>query len=174
MSGKASISTTFQKRSADIQASWMQQLSNVSVSSSGRIANEDLKRQAGEFLKVFAAAIKSGRTDSIDGSEWAEVRSFLEDLSRQRALVGFGSDDTATFVFSLKRPLFEALRVESLTDPQQLADDIWTVTLLLDALGLHTVKAYQRAREDVIHRQQQELLELSTPSSCGTASWRCR
>ena len=107
---------------------------------------------------------QGGRTDSIDGSEWAEVRSFLEDLSRQRALVGFGSDDTAAFVFSLKRPLFEALRgQEALDDPQQLADDVWTVTLLLDALGLHTVKAYQRAREDVINRQQQELLELSTP-----------
>src|ERR1700685_743758 len=102
MSGKASISTIFQARSADIQASWLQQLTAVSASSSARIANEELKRQAGEFLKVFTAAIKSGRTDSIDGSEWAQSRSFLDDLSRQRALAGFGSDDTATFVFSLK------------------------------------------------------------------------
>jgi rsbT co-antagonist protein RsbR len=33
----------------------------------------------------------------------------------------------------------------------------------LDELGLITINTYQRAREDVINRQQQEMLELSTP-----------
>jgi rsbT co-antagonist protein RsbR len=163
MSGKASISMILQKRSADIQAAWMQQLTTVSASSSGRLANDELKRQADGFLNVLNAAIKSGRTDNIDGPEWVEVRAFLDDLSRQRALAGFGSEETATFVFSLKKPLFEALRLESLADPQQFADDVWSITVLLDKLGLHTIKAYQRAREGIINRQQQELLELSTP-----------
>jgi rsbT co-antagonist protein RsbR len=163
MSGKASIPTILQQRGADIQASWLRQLTTTSGSSSGRLANEELKRQADEFLKVFDAAVKSGRTDAIDGPEWAEARAFLDDLSRERALAGFGSEETATFVFSLKKPLFEALRLETLADPQQFADDVWTITVLLDKLGLHTVKAYQRAREEVINRQQQELLELSTP-----------
>jgi rsbT co-antagonist protein RsbR len=106
MSGKASISMILQKRSADIQAAWMQQLTTVSASSSGRLANDELKRQADGFLNVLNAAIKSGRTDNIDGPEWVEVRAFLDDLSRQRALAGFGSEETATFVFSLKKPLF--------------------------------------------------------------------
>jgi rsbT co-antagonist protein RsbR len=163
MSGKASIPTILQQRGADIQASWLRQLTTTSGSSSGRLANEELKRQADEFLKVFDAAVKSGRTDAIDGPEWAEARAFLDDLSRERALAGFGSEETATFVFSLKKPWFEALRLETLADPQQFADDVWTITVLLDKLGLHTVKAYQRAREEVINRQQQELLELSTP-----------
>ena len=163
MSGKASISMILQKRSADIQAAWMQQLTTVSASSSGRLANDELKRQADGFLNVLNAAIKSGRTDNIDGPEWVEVRAFLDDLSRQRALAGFGPEETATFVFSLKKPLFEALRLESLADPQQFADDVWSITVLLDKLGLHTIKAYQRAREGIINRQQQELLELSTP-----------
>ena len=163
MSGKASISMILQKRSADIQAAWMQQLTTVSASSSGRLANDELKRQADGFLNILNAAIKSGRTDNIDGPEWVEVRAFLDDLSRQRALAGFGSEETATFVFSLKKPLFEALRLESLADPQQFADDVWSITVLLDKLGLHTIKAYQRAREGIINRQQQELLELSTP-----------
>jgi rsbT co-antagonist protein RsbR len=34
---------------------------------------------------------------------------------------------------------------------------------MLDGLALATTESYQRAREDVIKRQQQELLELSTP-----------
>src|SRR5204863_4714948 len=44
-----------------------------------------------------------------------------------------------------------------------LAEETWAVSTLLDRLGLHTVEAYQRSRDDVIMRQQQELLELSTP-----------
>jgi rsbT co-antagonist protein RsbR len=163
MGGKASISMILEKRSADIQTAWMQRLTTVSASSSGRVANEELKRHADGFLKVFDTAVKSGHTETIDGSEWAEVRAFLDDLSRQRALGGFGAEETATFVFSLKKPLFEALRLERPADMQQFADDVWTISVLLDKLGLHTVKAYQRAREGVINRQQQELLELSTP-----------
>ena len=37
------------------------------------------------------------------------------------------------------------------------------VTRLLDRLGLYTIECYARTREEVIGRQQQELLELSTP-----------
>jgi rsbT co-antagonist protein RsbR len=66
-------------------------------------------------------------------------------------------------VFSLKQPLFTALRAEFGSDPVTLGDEIWLATLLLDQLGLLTVEAYQRTREDVITRQQKELLELSTP-----------
>jgi rsbT co-antagonist protein RsbR len=163
MSARTSIATVLQKRRAEIESAWQQQLTATSASASGRIANEELKRQAQEFFTVFDQALNTGRIDAIDGAEWAEVRGFLEDLSRRRALAGFSSEDTASFVFSLKKPLFEALREEGVADPRQTADAVWDVTLLLDKLGLYTVTAYQRAREGVINRQQQELLELSTP-----------
>jgi rsbT co-antagonist protein RsbR len=39
----------------------------------------------------------------------------------------------------------------------------WACTEALDKLGLYTTEVYQQAREDVIRRQQQEMLELSTP-----------
>jgi rsbT co-antagonist protein RsbR len=78
-------------------------------------------------------------------------------------LAGFTADETAAFIFSLKKPVFEALKQESLADPQRFAEDAWGVTVLLDRLGLYTVKSAQRTREEVINRQQQELLELSTP-----------
>ena len=163
MTARTSIATVLQKRRAEIESAWQQQLTATSASASGRIANEELKRQAQEFFTVFDQALNTGRIDAIDGAEWAEVRGFLEDLSRRRALAGFSSEDTASFVFSLKKPLFEALREEGVADPRQTADAVWDVTLLLDKLGLYTVTAYQRAREGVINRQQQELLELSTP-----------
>ena len=71
--------------------------------------------------------------------------------------------ETATFVFSLKEPLFALLRQKIGKDPDRLAHEIWLATLLLDKLGLYTVEAFQKSREEIIARQQQELLELSTP-----------
>jgi rsbT co-antagonist protein RsbR len=163
MSGRVSISTLLQKRRGQIQAEWMEQLATASSSKSGAGAREDLRRQADDFLRVFNAALDSGRIADINGADWEDVRHFLEELSRQRVLAGFAPDETAAFIFSLKKPLFEALKQELLSDPQRFAEETWNVTLLLDQLGLHTVRSAQRAREEVINRQQQELLELSTP-----------
>jgi rsbT co-antagonist protein RsbR len=69
----------------------------------------------------------------------------------------------STFVFSLKQPLFDRLRQEVGKDAEALASEIWVATLLLDQLGLYTMEVHQKAREEVINRQQQDMLELSTP-----------
>jgi rsbT co-antagonist protein RsbR len=163
MADRLTLGAILQKRREEIQTQWVHELGNAASFKSGQIARDELRRQANDFLKVFNEAVRTGRTEGVDGPEWAEMRRFLDGLSRERVLAGFTADETATFIFSLKKPLFEALRQESLGNPQQFADDVWGTTLLLDKLGLHTVKAFQQAREEVISRQQQELLELSTP-----------
>ncbi len=91
------------------------------------------------------------------------MRDLLDELSRARLVQGFSPSETATFVFSLKEPLFEMLRREIGDNADNLAREIWTANGLLDKLGLYTTEAYVRTREEVIRRQQQELLELSTP-----------
>ena len=70
--------------------------------------------------------------------------------------------ETATFIFSVKEPLLTLMRDE-IKGAQQLADLTWTVTKLLDALGLYTVEVYAQSRNEMIKRQADELLELSTP-----------
>ena len=87
----------------------------------------------------------------------------LTDLSRSRGVQGFSPSETATFIFSLKKPLFARLRREVGKDPDVLAEVTWAATELLDSLGLYTTEIYQKTREEVIARQQQEMLELSTP-----------
>src|SRR6202012_2959428 len=84
-------------------------------------------------------------------------------LSRERVIQGFSPAETATFIFSLKKPLFDALRKALGSDAAGLADEVWKVTLTLDKLGLVTVEAYQHTRQEIIERQQQELLDLTTP-----------
>lgn len=118
-------------------------------------------RNSREFLSLLATAAATS-ADGIDSQSFAEVRQFLSSLSSTRAKEGYTPSETATFVFSLKEPLFKRFRNE-IRDPHELADEIWNATVLLDKLGLLTMEAHQRTREEVIARQQQELLELSTP-----------
>jgi rsbT co-antagonist protein RsbR len=95
--------------------------------------------------------------------EWGQVREILTGLSRSRAQHGFTPSETAMIIFSLKQPLFARLRRELKQDPETRAEETWATTVLLDKLGLFTIEAYQQIHEAVIARQQQELLELSTP-----------
>src|SRR5262249_23692953 len=105
----------------------------------------------------------NGSSTDIMAPEWANVRELLNELSRSRARQGFTPAETATFVFSLKQPLFNQLRQEYGLNAEGLTNETWAVTTLLDKLGLYTTEAFQKSREEVISRQQQELLELSTP-----------
>jgi rsbT co-antagonist protein RsbR len=109
------------------------------------------------------SAATAGQFEDISTPSWADARAVLDTVSRGRALRGASPSQTATFVFSLKQPIFDLLRREIGKDAEVLTREIWTATRLLDRLGLYTVEAFQKSREEVIHRQQDELLELSTP-----------
>jgi rsbT co-antagonist protein RsbR len=124
--------------------------------------DEDLRDQSRRFLDLFTQSLRKGAVDAEDAA-WDPVRGFLDEVSRSRARAGFSPTETAMFVFSLKQPLFERLRREVGRDAQALADEVWNATSLLDKLGLFTTEVHQKGREEVIARQQQEMLELSTP-----------
>jgi rsbT co-antagonist protein RsbR len=120
-------------------------------------------RQSREFLAALKGAVQRDGAGNIAGPAWTKVREFLANFSALRAKGGFTPTETASFIFSLKQPLFEALRREAGQDADALAAETWRATELLDALGLLTAEAFQKSREDMISRQQAELLELSTP-----------
>lgn len=124
----------------------------------------ELEQQARDFLAALDVALTTGGSgDPATAEAWAPVREILTALSRSRARQGFTPIETATFVFSLKRALFEALRRAMADDPKRLMDVSWQATELLDRLALITTETYQKGREELIVRQQQELVELSTP-----------
>jgi rsbT co-antagonist protein RsbR len=132
---------------------------------SGQIKEDELKDQSQRFLREFVVALESGETDQLSGAAWNSVRDLLADFSRARAVMGFTPAQTATFVFSLKEPLFALLRDQIKDDANKLAEEMWTATKLVDGLGLYTTEVYQQSRDDIIKRQAQELLELSTVAS---------
>jgi rsbT co-antagonist protein RsbR len=144
---------------ADVLDDWVAQLAKVGADT--RLPQAELRQQASELLSLISAA--SGQTLDTAAPAWKDVRSALEVLSRDRASRGFTSQDTATFVFSLKRPLFDRLRQTVGDDGITLANATWAATELIDRLGMLTVAAYQKTREEIIARQKEDLLELSTP-----------
>jgi rsbT co-antagonist protein RsbR len=150
------------KSQKELLAEWLQTQLAADASRLDLIKESELREQSREFLNLLQEAARNG-VDSIDGASWEQVKEFLGSISRSRALQGFSPGETATFVLSLKQPLFERLRREISTDAQALASELWATTLLIDSLGLYTTEMYQKTREDVISRQQRELLELSTP-----------
>ncbi|MGH7342110.1 MAG: STAS domain-containing protein, partial [Candidatus Rokuibacteriota bacterium] len=108
-------------------------------------------------------AAGAGELDGADGPAWRPVHEHLAAISSSRARQGFTPSETATFVFSLKEPLFERLRQDVGASAGALADEMLRASRLLDKLGLYTMEVYQKGREEVIARQQREMLELSTP-----------
>jgi rsbT co-antagonist protein RsbR len=156
------ISQIIQDHQSEIGAEWVAQLEALMVRSSAG-AREQLRSHCQQFLTAFAAATRSGELQNIEHRSWDEVRDLLAEISSSRAKSGSTPSETATFVFSLKQPLFAQLSAGFAADPENLANASWTVTSLLDKLGLFTIESFQRTRDQIIVRQQQELLELSTP-----------
>jgi rsbT co-antagonist protein RsbR len=161
---KSRIPEMISKRESDLLADWMRELLASTTFRGDLMKESELREQSRQFLNLLVrAASQQSNWEDINSPGWVETREFLSGLSRSRARQGFSPSETATFVFSLKQPLFSLLRQELEGDPRRLADEMWVATALLDKLGLYITEAYQKGREEVIVRQQQELLELSTP-----------
>jgi rsbT co-antagonist protein RsbR len=143
---------------AQLLKSWIGTHLTRSAATSTLIGEETLKEQAREFLSAFR------QEAGLDGSQqWTRTREALAEISRTQTKQGVSPTEVATFVFSLKRPLFQLLENELAGEPEAYAREIWNATLILDSLGLFTTEVALKSREEIISRQQTEMLELSTP-----------
>jgi rsbT co-antagonist protein RsbR len=159
---KSAITSILERYERDILRDWVADQLAV-VSRTGTIKEADVRQQSADFVRLLRTALSEGASSDVNRPDWDGMRDLLANVSRTRGAQGFSPTETATFVFSLKRPLFAQLRAELGKDPAALADETWNATMILDALGLYTTELHQKARESVIARQQEEMLELSTP-----------
>jgi rsbT co-antagonist protein RsbR len=162
MTSSSRLPEILRRHEGDILADWVRQ-QVVSGASGGKLRESDSREQSRSLLAAIREALETGSVSDINSAPWSPARELLADLSRNRARQGFSPAETATFIFSLKLPLFSRLRQEYGTDAAALAGEVWTATELIDRLGMFATDCYQKTREEVIIRQQQELLELSTP-----------
>jgi rsbT co-antagonist protein RsbR len=149
----------------EIIEEWLDLLKKAGALDSGRIMEAELQTQCRAFLDLLIKGIAQSNGD-VSSAAFDRVRDMLGDISRSRAIQGFTPTETASFIFSLKQPLFNALNRATLSDQSGAelnVTDTWQITLLLDRLGLYTMEVFQRTREEVIARQSREIAELSTP-----------
>lgn len=141
---------------------WLENLTQSIKRTSGA-ERQEILRESRDFMEALKLASEREQLEDIGSPGWAAMRNLLGDISARRAKGGYSPSETAAFVFSLKEPFFAAVQDELGNDPPAFLSAIRLLTSLVDKLGLYTMEVFMAAREEVISRQQQELLELSTP-----------
>lgn len=157
-----SIETYLQSQAQQFQDDWLNEA--LGPLASGRSRPAAVLAEAKALLSgLKEGLVAQGEPTAFDAPAWQSIRDTLAALSASRAAQGASAGDTSVFVLAMKKPLFSALQQHYGNKPEELAQALWWVSTLVDKLAQHTASTYQRAREDIITRQQQELLELSTP-----------
>ncbi len=162
MNNSSRMPDILRKHEPQLLAEWMEE-QKANLRQKGLLKDTELRGQCSRFLELLQKAAQGHKFADINDPSWDEMRRMLAELSRSRGMQGFSPTETATFVFSFKKPLFERLRQELPNDPAGQARETWLSNELLDKLGLFTAEIYQQSREEIVNRQQQEMLELSTP-----------
>jgi rsbT co-antagonist protein RsbR len=163
---QSKVAQLLRKQERDVLQQWLSYQISATTMRVDLVKESDLREQSRRFLQLFIDLVQQNDDDQNTES-WKSVKNLLADLSQSRAAQGFSPSETATFVFSLKQPIFDMLRRglsdRGLSDMEELVREMWSTNALLDKLGLYTVEVYLQNRESIISRQQQELMELSTP-----------
>ncbi len=169
------LSELLAKHEAKLISDWVNEQSSQQSHRGVTPRESELRKECAEFVGLLKNALGNGTGTDIEAAGWNDVRALLQDLSRSRSVQGYSPSETASFIFSLKKPLFNHLRRELNGDGQALTDETWAINELLDKLGLYTTEVHQKAREEVIGASSTKCSSCQRPScSSGTGSWRCR
>lgn len=145
-----------------IRTEWIRDMAKT-LQRTDLISKTEVEEQCRRLLDSVVLGMKISGISDLTAKGWKDARELLEEVSASRAQQGFTPSQVAMFVMSLKRPLFAAIRTDMAADQEKLFDGIWAATELLDSLALLTTEAFISTREELISRQQMELMELSTP-----------
>ena len=152
-----SLAELFKHNEQQLLAQWLEAQRAVGLRLD-LIDERTVQQNSQELLKTFTMALAQGARD-FDSPAWKPLKSQLERLSLAQARQGFSPSETATFIFSLKEPLFTLLQQQ----PDTSIEAVWQISQLIDQLGLFSLEYFMTGREAVIREQQESLLELSTP-----------
>ena len=151
------------RKEAEILATWIAEPSMAKALQKSGLRQEALQEQNSSFLGALRDAAMSGLEEDVKAPGWARTRDILTDISKDLSRRGLTPTEVAIYVFSLKQPLFRMLQEATAKSPELFQDEVWATTQVLDRLGLFTTEVALKSREEMIERQQAEMLELSTP-----------
>lgn len=127
------------------------------------ITKIDLRNQSRQIVEMLAHAIREAGDADFDHPAFDDLRIFLNDISRARAVKGYTPMENATYILSLRDVVVPLLAEEFEGSSDLLVREMNYFTRLLDKMGLVMVDNYIRSREEIIHQQRADMMELSTP-----------
>jgi rsbT co-antagonist protein RsbR len=154
--------SAIQKNRESIKQNWLKNLKSM-VRRRDLISEGELETQASDILSAIADVPAGSSFEEYNSPAWQPLKDMLASLSVGRATSGFTPSETAVFVLSLKPSFFAVARELWGDDAAKLFAEVTVITEFVDKLGLHTTDSYIHGRDQVISRQQEEMLELSTP-----------
>src|SRR5215213_1809848 len=127
------------------------------------IPKKELRRQSQQIVDMLARSIKDSEGGDFESAAFDEMRVFLNEISRARAVKGYTPLENATYILSLRNTLLPLLAEELEGNADALVHEMQYFTVLLDKMGLVMVENYIRSREEIIRQQREDMMELSTP-----------
>lgn len=121
----------------EILAEWVKLQLETGTWRAGRLVESQLREESQRFLALLVNNIQKGVLFDARSSQWSDIREFLGDLSRSRATQGFSPSQVATFVFSLKQPIFSRLRASLIEEAGVVATG--SSIAVIDITGVPTV-----------------------------------
>lgn len=156
------LTVTLQENRDTVLLAWTDQLRSA-IQRRDLLSERDLEAQAAEFVTALVNVAPESRLEEFGSAAWRPVKDMVATLSGSRATLGFSPSETALFVLSLKPAIFSLIRKTRGENSEQVFDDMGVVDNFVDKLSLHSTDSYIQSRDRVIARQQEDMLELSTP-----------
>src|SRR3954453_18853190 len=126
--GLSVIEIVLRERRAELLEAWVKAQMAANGVRTDLISESELRVESDNFLTALQQAVTADSASAdLTDPHWNSIRDLLTELSRRRATKGFSPPETATFVFSLKQPLFAALQTYD-APGDGLMGTIWSAT----------------------------------------------
>jgi rsbT co-antagonist protein RsbR len=160
---RAKLLDVLQRREGDVVDRWVALQRNQAALPASE-TDDDLRAEGRELVSCLRDGLAGDIPVNRIVSRFEPLRSSLQELSWRRARQGSSPTATALGVLGLKSACMATIREEAAAgDDADLLEMVIAFGNLIDAAGLLTFETYVQGREDIIRRQNQQLLELSTP-----------
>jgi rsbT co-antagonist protein RsbR len=164
MANNTVLKSLLKNHSDELLRLWSSEQKQNSMLRSELLPEADLKQQSSEFLSELTKAFDAHEyTSDIKKASWDSLRISLEKITKARIRFGLSHIETSLFILSLKNAIFQIAVKEPGITTEVLLEIIQESNTLLDNIALSVVDIYIKNREEIIKRQQEEMMELSTP-----------
>ncbi|MEU6993888.1 STAS domain-containing protein [Streptomyces sp. NPDC046465] len=140
---------------------WVQLQSAQAVLETG-ITEAELNEEADSLVETLLAGLETDYPVQQVVASHQGLRQAIADLSLRRARGGASASATYMAVLTLKEALLEAVQYET-RDVTALYQAALFINRLLDTAGAKSFEIFVEGREEIIRRQNRQLLEVSTP-----------